>query len=103
MYVRACVRACMHACMHACMYVCECLCVFACDVAYVTTTSHKYHSLNNVTIGFLFFFYFRQCHVRVFVPQIVIVITLQQGSSLCKYYYVSTRNKSPAFISYSKS
>ena len=28
---------------------------------------------------------------------------LQHGSSLCKYYYVTTRNESPALISYSYS
>ncbi len=45
MYVCACirVRACMHAYVRACGHVC---------VIYVTTTTHKYNYLKNVTIGF---------------------------------------------------
>ena len=79
-----------HSSVTMCMCVCVCVCVHvACvragvcvHVMYVTTTTHKYNYLKNVTIGFLMF-QFRQCHVRVFVPQIVIVTRLQQGSSLC--------------------
>ena len=47
---------CMYLCMYVCMYVCACVrsnvrpCV---RVMYVTTTTHKYNSLKNVTIGFL--------------------------------------------------
>ena len=41
MRVHACVRACMRACMR---------------VLYVTTTAHKYNSVNKFTIAFLIFF-----------------------------------------------
>ena len=59
-------------CMYVCVYVCVCVCVcvrafvHACGrtyvrtcvrvhVMYVTTTTQKYNSLKNVTIGFLIF------------------------------------------------
>ena len=76
MYVCACVRECMYVCMYVCMCECLCLCLCVClRVMYVTTNAHKYHSLNNVTIGFLIF-YFRQCNVRVFALQRPVQILL---------------------------
>ena len=63
-------------CVCTCMYVCVRVCTCACV----------------------------QCvRVCLRVPQIVFVMILQQGSSLCKYYYVTTRNESTALISYRKS
>ena len=94
--VCACVRVCV--CMRACVRACVRAWVRACmRVMYVTTTTHKYNSLRNVS----HFFKFRQSNICVFVS--LIVMRLQQGSSLCKYYYVTTRNESPVLISYRKS
>ena len=44
--MRACVHACVRAGVRACVRV---------HVMYVTTTTHKYNYLKNVTIGFLMF------------------------------------------------
>ena len=58
----------VYVCMYVCMYVCVCVCVCvrsfvrSCmrvgvrtcvrvHVMYVTTTTHKYNSLKNITIG----------------------------------------------------
>ena len=48
--VRACVRAGVRAGVRACVRACVRV-----HVMYVTTTTHKYNYLKNVTIGFLMF------------------------------------------------
>ena len=64
MYVRKCMRACVRACVR---------------VMYVTTTTHKYNSLEKVLQLVFTLKKIIQSHVRVFE---VIVMILQQGSSL---------------------
>ena len=108
MYVCTYVR--MYVCTYVRMYVCTYVRMYVCTyvrtylrVMYVTTTTNKYNYLKNVKIGFLIFLIqTKSCPCIRAANRNRYEITTGY-SSLCKYYYVTTRHESPALISYRKS